>query len=132
VFFHRQGEIRDRTFENESFRASGLSLIAIAHRNTVYLDRAVRRLRRERRFPTICWAMSPPLGWEHIDLTGDYPATAFRPLREVRSCDPWIASGLLCDGETKNRTFVRWLDLSDTGGSTLVRASLRMSTRPSS
>src|SRR5208283_5018048 len=43
VFFHRQGEIRDRTFENQSFRASGLSLItaAIVHWNTVYLDRAV-------------------------------------------------------------------------------------------
>ena len=27
VFFRRQGEIRDRTFENQSFRASGLSLI---------------------------------------------------------------------------------------------------------
>jgi hypothetical protein len=35
VFFHRQGEIRDRTFENQSFRASGLSLItaAIVHWN---------------------------------------------------------------------------------------------------
>jgi TnpA family transposase len=47
VFFHRQGEIKDRTFENQSFRASGLSLItaAIVHWNTVYLDRAVRQLR---------------------------------------------------------------------------------------
>jgi hypothetical protein len=46
VFFHRQGEIRDRTFENQTFRASGLSLItaAIVHWNTVYLDRAVRQL----------------------------------------------------------------------------------------
>ena len=46
VFFHRQGEIRDRTFENQSFRACGLSLItaAIVHWNTVYLDRAVRQL----------------------------------------------------------------------------------------
>src|ERR1700761_1658364 len=46
VFFHRQGEIRDRTFENQSFRASGLSLItaAIVHWNTVYLDRAVQHL----------------------------------------------------------------------------------------
>jgi hypothetical protein len=46
VFFHRQGEIRDRTFENQSFRASGLSPItaAIVHWNTVYLDRAVRQL----------------------------------------------------------------------------------------
>jgi hypothetical protein len=46
VFFHRQGEIRDRTFENQSFRACGLSLItaAIVHWNTVYLDRAVWQL----------------------------------------------------------------------------------------
>lgn len=46
VFFHRQGEIRDRTFENQSFRASGLSVItaAIVHWNTVYLDRAVQHL----------------------------------------------------------------------------------------
>ena len=45
VFFHRQGEIRDHTFENQSFRASGLSLItaAIVHWNTVYLNRAVRQ-----------------------------------------------------------------------------------------
>jgi hypothetical protein len=49
VFFHRQGEIRDRTFENQSFRASGLSLItaAIVHWNTIYLDRAVRQLRAQ-------------------------------------------------------------------------------------
>ena len=40
IFFHRQGEIRDRTFENQSFRASGLSLVtaAIVHWNTVYLS----------------------------------------------------------------------------------------------
>src|SRR5713101_3791097 len=46
VFFHRQGEIRDRKFDNQSFRASGLSLItaALVHWNTVYLDRAVRQL----------------------------------------------------------------------------------------
>jgi hypothetical protein len=30
VFFHRQGEIRDRTFENQSFRASGPSMITAA------------------------------------------------------------------------------------------------------
>jgi TnpA family transposase len=36
VFFHRQGEFRDRTFENQSFRASGLSLVTavIVHWNT--------------------------------------------------------------------------------------------------
>jgi TnpA family transposase len=48
MFFHRLGEIRHRTFQNHSFRASGLSLItaAIVHWNTVYLDRAVRQLRQ--------------------------------------------------------------------------------------
>jgi TnpA family transposase len=94
VFFHRQGEIRDRTFENQSFRASGLSLItaAIVHWNTVYLDRAVRQLRAQgATVPDDLLAHVAPLGWEHIALTGDYvwteanPAAPFRPLREVRS-----------------------------------------------
>ena len=94
VFFHRQGEIRDRTFENQSFRASGLSLItaAIVHWNTVYLDRAVQQLRVQgAAVPDDLLAHVAPLGWEHIALTGDYvwsgvrPETGFRPLRDVRS-----------------------------------------------
>ena len=94
VFFHRQGEIRDRTFEKQSFRASGLSLItaAIVHWNTVYLDRAVRQLRAQGAMvPDDLLAHVAPLGWEHIGLTGDYvwtdpnPIAPFRPLREVRS-----------------------------------------------
>ena len=94
VFFHRQGEIRDRTFENQSFRASGLSLItaAIVHWNTVYLDRAVRQLRaQDAQVPDDLLAHVAPLGWEHISLTGDYvwteanPTAPFRPLREVRT-----------------------------------------------
>jgi len=74
VFFHRQGEIRDRTFENQSFRASGLSLItaAIVHWNTVYLDRAVRQLEVQGvAVPDDLLAHVAPLGWEHIALTGD-------------------------------------------------------------
>jgi hypothetical protein len=101
VFFHRQGEIRDRTFENQSFRASGLSLItaAIVHWNTVYLDRAVRHLRT--RGATVSGdllAHVAPLGWEHIGLTGDYvwtasdPAGPFRPLRDVRITLPPLAA----------------------------------------
>jgi TnpA family transposase len=92
VFFHRQGEIRDRTFENQSFRASGLSLItaAIVHWNTVYLDRVIRHLRDQgATIPDDLLAHVAPLGWEHIALTGDYvwpetnATTDFRPLREV-------------------------------------------------
>ena len=43
------GEIRDRTFENQCYRASGLNLVvaAIILWNTVYLSRAVEQLRAE-------------------------------------------------------------------------------------
>ena len=94
VFFHRQGEIRDRTFENQTYRASGLSLItaAIVYWNTVYLDRAVQHLRAQGvAIPDDLLAHVAPLGWEHIALTGDYiwtgtsPAASFRPLRDVRA-----------------------------------------------
>jgi TnpA family transposase len=94
VFFHRQGEIHDRTFENQSFRASGLSLItaAIVHWNTVYLDRAVSQLRAQADLvPDDLLAHVAPLGWEHIAPTGDYvwseltPRAAFRPLRDVHA-----------------------------------------------
>ena len=101
VFFHRQGEIRDRTFENQSFRASGLSLItaAIVHWNMVYLDRAVRQLRAQGGIvPDDLLAHVAPLGWEHIGLTGDYVWTEpdydapFRPLREPRATFPALAA----------------------------------------
>ena len=101
VFFHRQGEIRDRTFENQSFRASGLSLItaAIVHWNMVYLDRAVRQLRAQGGIvPDDLLAHVAPLGWEHIGLTGDYVWTEpdhdapFRPLREARATFPALAA----------------------------------------
>jgi TnpA family transposase len=94
VFFHRQGEIRDRTFENQSFRASGLSLItaAIVHWNTVYLEQTVQHLRAQGvSIPDDLLPHVAPLGWEHIALTGDYvwagiePASNFRPLNNVRS-----------------------------------------------
>jgi TnpA family transposase len=46
VFFNRLGELRDRTYENQQHRASGLNLAvaAIALWNTVYLERAIRAL----------------------------------------------------------------------------------------
>jgi TnpA family transposase len=47
VFFNLQGDLRDRSFENQRYRASGLNLIvaAIILWNTVYLERAVSALR---------------------------------------------------------------------------------------
>ena len=93
VFFHRLGEIRDRTFENQRYRASGLNLAvaAIILWNTVYLGRAVDELRsRGEVIPHDLLAHVAPLGWEHIVFNGDYvwPQGAletFRPLRNPRA-----------------------------------------------
>jgi hypothetical protein len=47
VFFNRLGEMRDRSFENQRYRASGLTLVvaAIILWNTVYLSRAIDDLK---------------------------------------------------------------------------------------
>jgi len=74
VFIHRLGEIRDRTYENQQHRASGLNLLvsAITLWNTRYLNRAVAALRETEAVPDHLLAHLSPLGWEHINLTGDY------------------------------------------------------------
>jgi len=48
VFFHRLGEIQDRSYENPCYRASGLNLVvaAITLWNTVYLEKAIEALRQ--------------------------------------------------------------------------------------
>ena len=53
VFIHRLGEIRDRTYENQQHRASGLNLLvtAIILWNTRYLERAVATLRQVEESP---------------------------------------------------------------------------------
>ena len=87
MFFHRQGEFRDRTFENQSFRASGLSLLtaAIVHWNTIYLHLAVQHLRADgASVPDELLAHVAPLGWEHIALTGDYDWNTAKPVHELR------------------------------------------------
>ena len=91
VFFHERGEIRDRSFDSQAFRASGLNLVvsAIVHWNTVYLSRATAHLRqRGRNIPDGLLKHVSPLSWEHINLTGIYSwdteqqlSEGFRPLR---------------------------------------------------
>jgi TnpA family transposase len=94
VCFHRLGQLRDRTVEAQQHRASGLTLVtaAIALWNTIYLGRAVDAVRRSGEIvPDALLAHLAPLGWQHINLTGDYiwdadsmPASdGFRPLRHM-------------------------------------------------
>jgi hypothetical protein len=93
VFFHRLGEIRDRSFENQAHRASGLNLLvtAIVTWNTRYLGHRVQHLRdRDENVPDQLLAHVWPTAWEHVNLTGDYswPSThrgdpgQLRPLRD--------------------------------------------------
>jgi hypothetical protein len=96
VFFNRLGEMRDRGFENQRYRASGLNLVtaAIILWNTVYLEQAIQALRNhgETVDENLLQHLSP-LGWEHINLTGDYvwrhhrrvEKGKFRPLRPFSS-----------------------------------------------
>jgi hypothetical protein len=96
VFFNRLGEIRDRNYEQQRFRANGLTLVtaAIVLWNTVYLERVIASLRS--RDDTVVddelLKYLSPLGWEHINLMGDYiwkkssklKEGKFRPLRVVK------------------------------------------------
>jgi TnpA family transposase len=74
VFFNRLGEVRDRSFENQQYRASGLNLVvaAITPWNTIYLERAVTLLGKSQTVDTGLLQHVSPLGWEHVGLTGDY------------------------------------------------------------
>jgi TnpA family transposase len=75
VCFHRLGRLRDRTAELQQHRASGLALVtaAIALWNTVYLGRALDALRRRgETVPDALLAHLAPIGWQHVNLTGDY------------------------------------------------------------
>ena len=97
VFIHRLGEIRDRTYENQQHRALGLNLLvtAIILWNTRYLERAVAALRETEDVPDQLLAHLSPLGWEHVNLTGDYIWSTERPVTESRdgSADGWFATG---------------------------------------
>ena len=93
IFFHRLGEIRDRSIEDQSLRASGLNLViaAIVLWNTVYLENAVNWLKSEGvNIPDEYLQHLSPMGWEHINLTGDYiwnlkSASSFDNLRPLRT-----------------------------------------------
>lgn len=101
VFFHERGEIRDRSFDSQAFRASGLNLVvsAIVYWNTVYLARCVTQLRMDGvDIPDELLKHVSPISWEHINLTGiytwrdDYPEPGlFRELRKATSGINWAA-----------------------------------------
>jgi hypothetical protein len=92
VFFHRRGAVRDRLREDLQNKASGLNLAvaAIILWKTVYLQKAVQMLADEGTpVPPECMPHLSPLGWEHINMTGDYVwslqrVTTLEKLRPLR------------------------------------------------
>jgi TnpA family transposase len=103
VFFNRLGEVRDRAFEDQQNRASGLNLVmqAITVWNTVYIDLAVNELRKHRQIDDTLLPHVSPLGWGHIILTGDYDWGADKQLRlgEYRSLRPVPSAARRSGGE---------------------------------
>ena len=69
------GEFRDRSYEDQMNRSSGLNFLsaAIALWNAVYLGRVVETLKAMGEdIPNEYLAHLSPLEWEHITLTGVY------------------------------------------------------------
>jgi TnpA family transposase len=74
VFFNWLGEIRDRSFGQQPYRASGLNLVtaAVVLWNTVYLGRAAYALRGNGQAvdgALLQYLFS--LGWEHVILAAE-------------------------------------------------------------
>ena len=75
LFSGKHGELWDRAFEDQMHRASCLHLImaAIATWNAVYLSQAVEELKKRGEVvPQEYLPHVTPLGWEHINLIGQY------------------------------------------------------------
>jgi TnpA family transposase len=75
VAFHRLGRFRDRGTENQQIRAAAVNLVtaAIILFNCRYLGRAVERIGNSTGPNTdASYCQISPLGWDHINLTGDY------------------------------------------------------------
>jgi TnpA family transposase len=74
IFVHSQGRIHDRSPDAQQKRAMALNLViaAIIYWNTVYMNKAANHLRQHGQLPDpILLKHVSPLGWTHINLTGD-------------------------------------------------------------
>ncbi|MEK3977320.1 Tn3 family transposase [Psychrobacillus sp. FSL K6-2684] len=74
IFFGKQGELRERTIQHQLQRASALNIIinAISIWNTLHLTKAVEYQKQAGIFNEDLLHHMSPLGWEHINLLGEY------------------------------------------------------------
>lgn len=75
VFAHSQGRILDRSDAAQQKRAMALNLViaAIIYWNSIYIEKAADHMRRSGQLSdSDLLKHVSPLGWEHINLTGDF------------------------------------------------------------
>lgn len=74
IFFGKQGELRERTIQHQLQRASALNIIinAISIWNTLHLTKAIEYQKQAGSFNEELLHHMSPLGWEHINLLGEY------------------------------------------------------------
>ncbi|EHF3656273.1 Tn3 family transposase [Listeria innocua] len=74
IFFGKQGGLRERTIQHQLQRASALNIIinAISIWNTLHLTTAVEYKKQTGSFNEDLLHHMSPLGWEHINLLGEY------------------------------------------------------------
>ena len=90
-FFGKRGEFRERGIQDQLQRASALNILinAISVWNTVYLSQATKEFKKPDALKEELLPHIYPLGWEHINLLGEYkfdlkriPANMLRPLNK--------------------------------------------------
>lgn len=74
IFFGKRGEFRERELQDQLQRASALNILinAISIWNTTYLQKAIDHLKQSCDFEESLLKHISPLGWEHINLLGEY------------------------------------------------------------
>lgn len=74
IFFGKRGEFRERELQDQLQRASALNILinAISIWNTTYLKKAIDHLKQSETFDESLLKHISPLGWEHINLLGEY------------------------------------------------------------
>lgn len=74
IFFGKQGELRERSLQNQLQRASALNILinCINIWNTLYLEKAVEYRKEIGDFNEELLDNISPMGWEHINFLGEY------------------------------------------------------------
>ncbi|MCE5222279.1 MAG: Tn3 family transposase [Clostridium sp.] len=74
IFFGKRGEFRERELQDQLQRASALNILinAISIWNTTYLQKAIDHLKQNDAVDESLLKHISPLGWEHINLLGEY------------------------------------------------------------